>query len=92
MPEKSQVARAPAERRVHPSISYEMNLLDRSVELAESAASAITTGEMPSKDCTILLGAGRMMQGASRLSLTHRLAANRLAMQEAKLIQESAES
>lgn len=82
-------ASAPA-RPVHPAIAREMALLDRAVELAEQAAQAITGGAMAARDCNVLLGAGRMMQGSARQSILSRLSAPRLALQEAKLVEEAA--
>jgi vancomycin permeability regulator SanA len=75
---------------VHPTISREMGLLDRSIAMAEQAATAITTGAMPAKDCNVLLGSGRLFQSAARQSIVNRMQAARLAMQEAKLIEASA--
>jgi hypothetical protein len=72
---------------VHPSIKTEVSLLDRSVEMAESAFSAISTGAVEAKSCNVMLGAGRVLQGAARQRLAGRLMAGKLAMQEAKLVQ-----
>lgn len=75
---------------VHPAVAKEMGLLDRSVDLAEQAVDAITTGAMLARDCNVLLGAGRIIQSAARQNIVNRLAAGRLAMQEAKLIESEA--
>lgn len=74
---------------IHPTISKEMSLLDRSVEMAESAYGAISTGAAEAKACNVMLGSARVVQGAARQSIASRLAAGRLAFQEAKLIDAS---
>jgi hypothetical protein len=71
---------------IHPSITYEHDLLKRSVAMAESAFADIDGG-VEAKNCSVKLSAGRVLQGAARLSITHRLAAGKLALQEAKLIE-----
>jgi hypothetical protein len=74
---------------VHPTVLHEINLLDRSVEMAEAAFNAITTGAAEARNCSVMLGAGRVLQGAARQRLTQRLAAGKLALQEAKLVEQS---
>ena len=71
---------------IHPTVQHEVTLLDRSVEMAEAAFDAITSGAIEAKNCNVMLGAGRVLQGAARQRLTQRLAAGKLAMQEAKLV------
>lgn len=75
---------------VHPSVSSEVGLLDRSVEMAEAAFDGISSGVLESKTCNVMLGAGRVLQGAARIRLQTRLSAGKLALQEAKLIQQPA--
>jgi hypothetical protein len=77
---KSQVA------LIHPTIKSEMDLLDRSVAMAEAAFDAITTGAAEAKNCNVMLGAGRVLQGAARQRLTQRLAAGRLILLEARIV------
>jgi len=72
---------------VHPSIAHEMALLDDSVLMAQQAFDAITTGALPAKDCNVMISSARTLLTASSKRLSHRLAASRLAMQEAKLIE-----
>jgi hypothetical protein len=74
---------------IHPTIKTEVALLDRSVEMAETAFDAITTGAVEAKNCNVMLGAGRVLQGAARQRLTQRLAASKLAFQEAKLVEQA---
>jgi hypothetical protein len=64
-----------------------MGLLDRSVEMAEAAYLGSTTGAVETKSCNVMLGAARVVQGAARQSIASRMAAGRLAFQEAKLIE-----
>lgn len=71
---------------INPTIGREMSLLDRSVEMAETAFDSITSGAMEAKACNVMLGAGRVLQGAARQRLMQRLSASRLALAEAKLI------
>lgn len=71
---------------MHPAISKEVSLLDRSVEMAEAAFDAITSGATEAKNCNVMLGAGRVLQGAARQRLIQRLAAGKLAFQEARLV------
>jgi hypothetical protein len=75
---------------IHPSVKHEVSLLDRSVEMAEAAFDAIMSGATEAKNCNVMLGAGRVLQGAARQRLTQRLSAGRLAMQEARLVEQSA--
>lgn len=65
-----------------------MSLLDRSVEMAESAYDAISSGATEAKNCNVMLGSARVLQGAARQRIQGRLAAGRLAFQEAKLIEQ----
>jgi hypothetical protein len=78
------------ELTIHPMIKTEVGLLDRSVEMAEAAFNAITTGAAEAKNCNVMLGAGRVLQGASRQRLAGRLAAGKLAMMESKLVEQQA--
>jgi hypothetical protein len=73
---------------IHPTVTHEVGLLDRSVEMAEAAFNAITSGAIEAKNCNVMLGAGRVLQGAARQRLTQRLAAGKLAFQEAKLVEQ----
>jgi hypothetical protein len=73
---------------VHPSIRTEVGLLDRSVEIAEAAFTAIQTGAADARACQVYLGSARVLQGAARQRLNNRLAAGKLALQEAKLIEQ----
>lgn len=75
---------------VHPAISREVNLVDRSVEMAEAAFNGLATGAIEAKVGNVYLGAGRVLQGAARIRLATRLAAGKLALQEAKLIEQHA--
>ena len=54
--------------------------------MAEAAFTAISTGAAEAKNCNVMLGAGRVLQGAARQRLAGRLVAGKLAFQEAKLV------
>lgn len=77
---------------VHPAIRHEMAHLDRSVEMAEAAFQAISTGAAEAKQCNVMLGAARIHQGAARQKLASRMQAGKLAFQEAKLVEAKPEA
>jgi hypothetical protein len=77
-------------KNVPSSIGREMSVLDRSVDMALTAYDGIMNGALEVKQANVALGSARTLQGAVRISIQSRLAAGKLAMQEAKLVESKA--
>ena len=75
-----------AQIAVHPTIAREMSLLEKAEDATDQAVNSIVNGELAAKECHVLLGGARSYNQTARNRLSSRLAAGRLALQEAKLI------
>lgn len=70
----------------HPTISHEMNLLHKAEAAIDVAISGLQDGSVEIKNAQVLVNGGKVYNAISAQSIKNRQAAPKLAMSEAKLI------